>query len=269
MKTVNHGEDLRWITLVIVLANTVFNYLINVWPLGKPIQEITSRYHTLFTPADYAFSIWGVIYFSFIIYAIYQLLPAQRDKLLFNDLSVSLICTNILACIWVIAFSNNYIGLSMLINIAMFVFGFHMFTKMKHARNHYVYNSWLTVPFSLYLGWITVACIANADIWLASIGWPGGPLNEPAWTIVLIVAIALAGITICLAYKDFTYPLVISWAFIAIWVVTRFTHSGVAFTALIAGIVVFLAAVVFVIKTYFLHKQQPYYTGKAVMKIIR
>jgi benzodiazapine receptor len=260
MKTAKHGQDLRWMTLFVVLANTLFNYLTLLWPIGKPIQEITALYPTLFIPADYAFSIWGVIYFSFIIYCIYQLLPAQQDKLLFNNLSISLIFANVLASGWIIAFRNELIGLSMFILLVQFAFALDMYQNIKQARQHYVYTSWLHVPFSLFMGWITVACITNATTWLASIGWWGGSVSEPVWTIILIILTGGTGVIVNLMYKDAVYSLVISWALIAIWVSAQSVHTEVAFTALVAGVAVFIVSVITGIRTLFSHRQYPSYT---------
>jgi hypothetical protein len=269
MDTVKQGEELRWLTLIIVLANTVFNYYTKVWPTGDPVLDTTAYYHTLLIPSNYAFGIWGVVYCLFIIFTIYQLLPAQLEKRQFTDISVLLIFTNVLSSIWIIAVSNKYITLSMLIIIIMLVLSFQLLQQIKQVRSRYIYNSWLTVPFSLFFGWLSVIALLNADIWLASMGWHGEIMSKVSWTILLIVIMSLAGIFICFRYKDKVYPLVISWALIAIWIAS-YKYTEIAFVALISGVVVFLCTAAISISSILAAKHHHHsYTGRAVMKIIR
>ena len=62
---------------VLVLA---MNTLSNVLPLNsQTMPEISAKYPSLFTPAGFTFSIWGVIYLGLMIFVIYQALPSQRD----------------------------------------------------------------------------------------------------------------------------------------------------------------------------------------------
>src|SRR5262245_55981834 len=69
----------RWIAFLATVLNLAFNALAPHLPLGKgSILEITQRHPTLFSPAPYAFSIWGLIYLATLAYAIYQLRPGQR-----------------------------------------------------------------------------------------------------------------------------------------------------------------------------------------------
>lgn len=47
---------------------------------GTPIGESFDRANTLITPAGWAFSIWGALYFGSVVFALYQALPAQREN---------------------------------------------------------------------------------------------------------------------------------------------------------------------------------------------
>ncbi len=61
---------LNVIGLIIVLT---VNYLANVWPIGgQTTGEVSDMVFTLFTPAGYAFSIWGFIYLLLILWVIRQ-----------------------------------------------------------------------------------------------------------------------------------------------------------------------------------------------------
>lgn len=110
----------RWIALVAVLINIFFNYYLNAYPIGgQTIGDVSDKYPTLITPAGYAFSIWGVIYLSFIIYVIAQVLPSQRMNQVYNRLAKLLIATSVLSIGWLISFSMEYISVSVLIITGM------------------------------------------------------------------------------------------------------------------------------------------------------
>ena len=97
---------------------------------------------------------------------------------------------------------------------------------------------WLVqLPFSIYLGWVTVATIANVTAFLDSIDWNGFGLSPEIWTfIMLVVAIAVAAL---MAYsrQDIAYLLVLVWAFIGIGVEQADTAQVANAAYLAAGVV--------------------------------
>ena len=99
------------------------------------------------------------------------------------------------------------------------------------------------LPFSVYVGWITVATIANATTLLVSLGWDGFGLSEPVWTVlVLLVGLAIAVATI-LNKADVAYGLVIVWAYAGI-LIKHTSAEGFAgqYGAVIATVVVSIVA---------------------------
>jgi hypothetical protein len=70
----------------------------------------------------------------------------------------------------------------------------------------------ISLPFSVYLGWITVAPIANVTAALVKLNWDGLGLGEATWTVLMIgVAVLLTAIVIY-TKADIGYSLVIAWA---------------------------------------------------------
>ena len=61
------------------------------------------------------------------------------------------------------------------------------------------------IPFRVYLGWITVATIANTTIVLYDQGWRGAPLNEPLWAMIMVVIATLVGLAFALRMRDVAY----------------------------------------------------------------
>ena len=74
-------------------------------------------------------------------------------------------------------------------------------------------DRYITRPaFSLYLGWISVATIANIAAWLVSISWGAWGISPITWTITMVVVATLLGTTMLMKYRDIWFNLVILWA---------------------------------------------------------
>jgi hypothetical protein len=78
-------------------------------------------------------------------------------------------------------------------------------------------EKWLAhIPFSIYLGWISVATIVNVAVSLFNNNWDGFGLVAAVWTVVMMGIAAALGALIIFQRHDMAYPLVIVWALIAI-----------------------------------------------------
>jgi hypothetical protein len=251
--TNTHSPSLtwRWLALISVILNIGINYYTNVNPINnQTIGDVSAQYPILFTPAGYAFSIWGLIYLSLSVYAVAQLLPSQRNVPVYDRLAGPLIVISILSIAWVIVFSYERLGLSVVIIAGMLLTAIVLFGRVKQWIFRENGSAWLTVPFSLYLGWLSVAIIANAASWLTGIGWRGGAWGETPWAVLMILVAANLGILTSLRFRDWIYPLVIVWSCVAIWVARQQENSTVALTALIAAIILALWTIVYGIRIY-------------------
>ena len=100
---------------------------------------------------------------------------------------------------------------------------------------------WLVhVPFSIYLGWITVATIANVTDLLYYLGWRDTGTGGQLWAVILLAVGTLIGAFIAYTRRDIAYPLVLVWAFIGI-MVSQADAPLVAGAAAVAAALVALA----------------------------
>jgi hypothetical protein len=99
------------------------------------------------------------------------------------------------------------------------------------------------VPFSIYLGWITVATIANATSLLDYIGWSGWGLSPEIWMVVMLVVATAVASAVSITRGDVAYVLVILWAFVGIAV----KHAGTPVVANATWIVTGVVAVILVV----------------------
>ena len=104
------------------------------------------------------------------------------------------------------------------------------------------------VPISIYIGWITVATIANVTAVLVTIGWDGFGLSEQIWTMLVLIVAAIITILILFTRKDYAYSAVIIWALIGIYIKRSADdpvygiQAGIANISLIALIVILVVA---------------------------
>jgi hypothetical protein len=94
------------------------------------------------------------------------------------------------------------------------------------------------VPFSIYLGWITVATIANASSVLYYINWSGWGVSPEVWAVIMLLAATGIASAVSLTRGDIAYMLVIIWAFVGI----AAKHAGTPVVATAAWMTTGLAA---------------------------
>ena len=93
------------------------------------------------------------------------------------------------------------------------------------------------LPFSVYLGWITVATIANVATALVWLNWDGAGISAETWAI-LVVAVALVITALMLiTRKDVAYSLVIIWALVGI-AVKQSGNQTIVMVAEISAVIV-------------------------------
>ena len=229
-------------SVILVIA---VNYVSQVLRLNNTtIGEMSAAYDNLFTPASYAFAIWGLIFLSLLAYGIFQIKRAffsSKPSEFIEQTSYWFILANILNCCWVFAFVYDYVGLSVIIMLGILVslIKIILVTDMERwdASIPIIVFAWW--PICLYSGWISVATIANISTYLTKIGWQGGFLSPIGWTIVMLVVAALLNIFMVLKRNMREYAAVGVWALVAIYIRHQNAYDSIAYVALAAGILVF------------------------------
>ncbi|MBC7425958.1 MAG: hypothetical protein H7321_05430 [Bacteroidia bacterium] len=237
---------LRWATFIVVILNIAFNYLYAKFSGVDSVKVISDKYDNLFTPAPYAFAIWGIIYLSFIIYCITQLLPRSQKHEEYELLSGPLLLANIGGSLWIFVYTNYWIGMSVVVIFAMLILGMILFIRSYKAA--YTLGYKVTIPFALFFGWISVAVIASVSSWLVSIGWNGAGISETVWTVIMITVATIAALITGISYKDPIFPAVVAWATIAIKMKVIGYDSTVELTAMVAAIITGITAIIYLIK---------------------
>lgn len=209
-------KKLAWINFFAFIATVTVNALANILPInGQNTGEISDKYPVLFTPAGYVFSIWGLIYLLLAGYVVYQLLPSQKNNPHLKKIKYLFLISSFFNSIWIFLWHYNLLWLSLFAMLGLLTSLLLIFINVVNDRqtpktlsDHLL----IDIPFSIYLGWISVATIANASVVLYNSGWNGEPFGQAFWTI-LVVLIAF-GLGLIMQYKNRNvfYGLVIAWA---------------------------------------------------------
>jgi len=218
----SRSDIVRQVMVIVALAVTIFvNYLSQALPLnGRTAGDISDSFPVRFTPAGYVFSIWSIIYIGLIAYAIYQALPSQRANPRLRAITWPFILSCMANSTWIFAWHFGYYRIALLIIVTLaaslailYARLYPWFPQVSTAER------WTThIPFRIYLGWATVATIANATITLYDLGWRGAPLTAESWAAILLVIATLIGLFFALRLRDAAYTLVLVWAFVGIYV---------------------------------------------------
>ena len=202
------------VTLVFTL---LLNTLANALPLnGRTTGEISDGFDALFTPAGYVFGIWGLIYAGLIGFTVFQALPAQRHNPRVVATGWWVALSNMANGLWIVFWHYGLYPLTLLtmlvLLVALLVIYRRVYAPSPPAPD--AATRWLVQrPFSLYLGWISVATIANAAVVLLWAGWDGAGVPV-LWTVLLIGVAALLSLWL----RDPIYAGVIIWAVVGILV---------------------------------------------------
>lgn len=235
---------LRWLTLVVVAAAIAYSYLADVLaPGGSDIATVSRRYDNAFTPAPFAFAIWGLIYGSFVAHCVVALLPSRRTMEIYDRLAVPLMLANVLGALWVAAFRHDMVFAALLLVATMFAVAWFMLLAASRWVDTGRARFWLTVPFALFFGWMAVATLANLAAARVAAGWTGGPVIEFAWAVGLLVVATAIGLGVGVRRRAFLVPAVVAWATAAIAVATRGSEPGVGTAAVVASVACGIAAV--------------------------
>ena len=241
-------RDSIWqaIVVVVTIATIVVNGLSSSLPLnGQTPGEISDRYPTNVVPAGYVFSVWGLIYIGLLAFTIYQALPSQRDRSSLRRVRVFYTISSVANMVWIFLWHYGFLPYSLLamVTLLLSLIGIYISLGIGRSRAPQAERWAARIPFSVYLGWITVATVANFSAVLYDSPWNGWGIGQVVWAVIILIVAACIAAGVSITRGDIAYVLVIVWAFAGITV----KHSGtpaVAITAAVLAVAVALTLVV-------------------------
>lgn len=147
----------KYLFLFVALGTIGLTTYFSLLPLnGNSQADISNLYPTSITPAGFTFSIWSLIYLSWLVLGFF--LIGRKSK---HQQPVSFPLAVGLTALWLVPWHYEYIGISFLLMLIILGLLFHAFLKQKYFRMK-------QLSLELTLGWILVATIANLHILLVA-----------------------------------------------------------------------------------------------------
>jgi tryptophan-rich sensory protein len=219
------------------------NYLSNALPInGLNTGQVSANFDNLFTPAGFAFSIWGVIYLLLLVFSLQTIF--LKKNIFSKQVVVAFIASCILNSLWIFAWHYQQFALSVVIMLGLLA------SLVVVNKGIISSNSPLArISFGIYLGWICVATIANVTILLVSLNWGGWGIAPYVWATLMIAAGTIIGIVAKFRLSNSFIAFPIAWAFFAIYT-RRVEDFPVIAIAALVGIVALLVSVVYFLRRF-------------------
>lgn len=198
----------------------VVNGLANVLPLnGRTTGAVSDSFTAnIFVPAAYVFSIWAVIYVALVAFVGYQFTHRGRRSVSVQRVGLWFAATGIANTLWIVLWHYGVFPGTMALMLVLLVSLCAIVGRLGPPREApTTADRWFVyLPFSIYLGWISVATIANASIFFLDLGWDGAPLPAWAWAVILLGVATGLGTWFIERRSDLAYAAVLVWAFVGI-----------------------------------------------------
>lgn len=232
---------------VALVATIIMNYLSNTGVFNnKTVADISDSYQNYFTPAGYAFSIWGIIYLGLLAFVIYSgrgLFKKTTGDWPVLEIGWWFVISCVANSCWIVAWLYDYTGLSVLIMIVMLVCLVKIILNTRMELDDLPGKKIALVwwPFCIYSGWISVALIADVAAYLTKIQWNGFGISQITWTIVMIIVAGILNLFITWKRNMREFALVGVWALIAIAVSNKNGAQSIVYSAIIVAGILFIS----------------------------
>ena len=209
------------LTWVLFLGVIAVNALANILPInGYNTGQVSAFYPNAFVPAGFTFSIWGVIYLLLLSYTIgftyYSLKQEQFPKVFafIKRINHYFLLTCVFNMSWILAWHYLQIELSVVIMLLFLITLIQLFLKSNPMAGALTTTQKfiLQSPFIVYLGWISVATIANITALLVAYKWNGFGMTPVYWSAAMILIAIVLAVFMLLKFKAVPFALVVAWA---------------------------------------------------------
>ena len=224
------GRDILRQALVIVatLATIAVNGLANALPINNlTTGEISDRFQVFFVPAGYVFSIWGLIYLGLLAFTVYQALPGQREQIVQRRIGPLYLLSALANIGWIVLWHYEQFWATVPLMLVLLASLIAIYRVLAGTRLSTVGRILVGLPFSIYLGWISVATVANVTAALEFSQWGGWGVSASGWFLVMLAVATVLGTAFAWLRRDVAYVAVLVWAFVGI----AAKHGGVAVVA--------------------------------------
>ena len=247
----------RYANILLFIFTVIVNSIAGSTTLigGRDTATVSNNNPTLITPAGYVFAIWGIIYILLGAFVVFQTLPRERTSDYHRKISWLFVLSSLINIAWIFVWQFESLILSVVLIFALLASLIAIYLRLNIGKSKVKTSERLAVhlPFSVYLGWITIASIADVAVTLTAYNWDGFGISPEIWAII-VVALALVITMLMLGIRrDIAYALVVIWALVGIGV----NHSGnqnVLLLTEISSVLVAIGVLVTIVLTWLRRK---------------
>jgi hypothetical protein len=237
------------------LGTVIVNGLANALPINnKTTGELSDQYPNLFVPQGLTFSIWGVIYILLAIYVTYQLISSLKkdtQTIWFIDkIGILFFVTSLANIGWIFTWHYQILPLSLILMLILLgsLIAIYLRLGIGQSNTTKTEKYMVHLPFSFYLGWITIATIANMTALLVDIKWDRFGFSEQFWAVLMIIVGIAIAVALLRKRNDIFFCLVVDWALLGILLKRLATETIPAQSIIvitIVGLVVITIGIIF------------------------
>jgi benzodiazapine receptor len=249
---------LRVANIVALVATLLINGMANTTLLGgKTTGQISDLYPTLVTPAGYVFSIWSVIYILLLVFVVFQAMPKNRERPFHKEIGYLFVLSCVINIIWLFLWQYQQMIISVPLMLGLLGSLIAIYLRLNIGKSGVPLKERISVhlPFSVYLGWITVATIANISVALVSVGWGSLGIAPTSWAVLVTVVAVLITLIVIATRKDIAYSLVLIWALAGI-MMKQAANQTVAMTAGISAVVIAVGLIAAILSVFKIKKMR-------------
>jgi benzodiazapine receptor len=239
----NNVALLRWANVVAFVFTIIINGLAGSTTLigGVNTAFISDSNPTLITPAGFTFAIWGAIYILLGVFVVYQALPSQKEKQYHKQIGWLFVLISLANIAWLFLWQYNLVTLALPVIILFLIGLILIYKRLGIGKAQVPLKEKLAIhtPFSVYLGWLTIATIANVAVAGVSVNWDGFGIGPETWGILIIIIALLLTLIVTATRKEIAYGLVIVWALFGI--MSKQTNTNIVSVAEVSAVVILIA----------------------------
>lgn len=221
--------------------------------LGTRVEESAggslSATATVIAPAVPAFSIWSVIYLGLIAYVVWQWLPANTASPRLRSIGLPAAVSMVLNAVWLLVTQVGWLWVSVVVILALAGTLGELVRRLGlQGPGSSAEKVLVDGTYGLYLGWVSVAAVANITATLVDAG-VDPPIGIAQWFgAAVLAAVAVIGVLLARTLGGrIAVALAMVWGLV--WIaVGRLTGDPgspvVGVAAVLAALVVGVAALV-------------------------
>lgn len=199
------GADL--VRVVAVAASAVVAVVVSFFGSGAaggtPVAEAAggalSADATAVAPGGPAFSIWSLIYVGLLALAVWQALPANHTDARQRAAGWWIVASLLLNAAWISAIQIDQVWLSVVVIVALLVVlvrVFLIFTRDLPASR--IEAVVVDGTMFVYLGWVSVATVANTAAALAYDDIDPFDLGADVWAVIVLAVVAAVAVFVAI-----------------------------------------------------------------------